>query len=75
MKDKVYTQKEVDILLQDKEKEMVERIVPRLLKDKPNCTEDRPCGCHFGEVFHADSKCMCDIKEELLNSLKGENEN
>ena len=44
--------------------------------DKPSCTKDQPCGCHFGEVFHADGMCLCDIEEnqrlkakEIIRSL------
>ena len=29
---------------------------------KPTCTENHPCGCHFGETFHADSICACMVK-------------
>lgn len=41
----------------------------RILSDlstKPLCTEYRPCGCHFGEVFHADNKCFCDLLNDYL---------
>lgn len=38
--------------------------------DKPPCTDDSPCGCHFGEVFHADGMCLCDIEKKQRLKLK-----
>lgn len=37
---------------------------------KPPCTDDSPCGCHFGEMFHADGMCLCDIEKKQRLKLK-----
>ena len=50
-------------------KEVIEKTV-NLLTDKPSCTEEDPCGCHFGEVNHFDGKCACDIVKDILTKLK-----
>jgi hypothetical protein len=34
--------------------------------EKPPCTESDPCGCHFGEVFHADGICACELANPQL---------
>lgn len=42
-----------------------------LSKNKPSCSKEKPCGCHFGEAFHADGVCRCnqiqDLKSQLLD--------
>ena len=47
----------------------VAEVAVKLLSNKPPCSKDNPCGCHFGEVFHADGKCACDLVKDLFSHL------
>ena len=49
-------------------REAVEHCVNEL-SGKPKCTEEEPCGCHFGEVFHSDGMCACDLVKKILGDL------
>lgn len=60
---------EIVELIQSESRKAVERCVNEL-SDKPKCTESEPCGCHFGEVFHADGVCACDLVEKFMNLPK-----
>ena len=58
----------LETALQEKREKVLDKAMIKF-SDKPPCTEKDPCGCHFGEVFHADGQCACDIKKEILQSL------
>ncbi len=40
-----------------------------LFSSKPMCTEDNPCGCHFGETLHLDKICFCTIVDEIKSLI------
>lgn len=48
------------------QQEVTEKAI-EMLSTKPKCTEENPCGCHFGETFHADGICYCDQVKVLLS--------
>ncbi len=47
----------------------IEKII-NLFSSKPMCTEDNPCGCHFGETLHIDKICFCTIVDEIKSLIE-----